>query len=290
MTPFAVTLVLISALMHAGWNMVLRNQRSTNMFLSMSIVLVVVALAPALLAELIAPSVIVPVWTQIVLGGCCLGIYYLGMTNSYRGGDFTVAYPLARALPVLIVACAELFLGTPPTLVGWIGILLIAGGSVILPLQSFRELHLARYWNRTTLWILLAAFAIAGYTITDSTALRELPKGLGFALRYNVFEAVVAGIVYVLILLVLRENAPLPSRLTEWWLPALAMFFVFGAYTLVLWAFQSDDKASYVIGLRQISIVFGVVAGAYVFRERGARLRIPAAVVITIGVMFVALA
>ena len=156
MTPFAVTLVLISALMHAGWNMVLRNQRSTNMFLSMSIVLVVVALAPALLAELIAPSVIVPVWTQIVLGGCCLGIYYLGMTNSYRGGDFTVAYPLARALPVVIVACAELFLGTPPTLVGWIGILLIAGGAVILPLQSVHELHIARYWNRTTLWILFS--------------------------------------------------------------------------------------------------------------------------------------
>lgn len=290
MSPFAVALVLVSALMHASWNMVLRQQRSTNMFLSMSIVLVVVALAPALIAELVAPPVIAPVWTQIALGGCCLGIYYLGMTNSYRGGDFTVAYPLARALPVLIVACAELVTGTPPTLIGWIGILLIAAGSVVLPLQSLHELQFARYWNRTTLWILLAAFAIAGYTITDSTALRELPKGLEFAVRYNVFEAVVAGIVYVLILAILRENAPLPARWKDWWLPAMAMFFVFGAYTLVLWAFQSDDKASYVIGLRQISIVFGVVAGAYIFQERGARLRIPAAVVITIGVALVALA
>jgi drug/metabolite transporter (DMT)-like permease len=189
-----------------------------------------------------------------------------------------------------MVACAEVALGEAPSPLGWLGIILIALGSMIVPLQSLRELSAARYWNRTTLWILMAATGITGYTVTDSAALRQLPNGLAFAMRYGILEAVVGGIIYWLMLRLTRETIVLPARLADWKLPALATLFVFGSYSLILWAFQSDDRASYVIGLRQISIVLGVVAGAYFFRERGARLRIPAAVVITLGVVLLSLA
>lgn len=290
MSLFTLALVLTSAAMHAGWNLLVRDKLAINMFLCLSIVAAVLFLLPVLLLELIGPPVLSVVPYNLLLGGVFLTIYYFGMTHSYRGGDFTVAYPLARALPVLMVACAEVAMGDPPTPLGWVGISMIAAGSILIPLQSLHDLNITRYWNRTTLWILLAATGIAGYTVVDSIALRRLPNGLPVAMRYAILEALVAGVLYFLVLRAVREGVALPTKLGDWRLPTLATLFVFGSYSLILWAFQSDDRASYVIGLRQISIVLGVVAGAYLFRERGARLRIPAAVVITAGVILLSLA
>lgn len=290
MSLFSIALVLISAAMHAGWNLLVRDQRGVNMFISITIVSAVLLLPLMLAAEFLASPVLLAVPLNLLAGGAFLSIYYFGMTRSYHSGDFTVAYPLARALPVLMVACAEAVLGDAPTVLGWIGILLIAVGSMVVPLQSLRELTIGHYWNKTTLWILMAATGIAGYTVVDSAGLRQLPNGLSFAVRYAVLEALIGGALYFLLLRAAREKIILPARLGDWKLPTVATFFVYGSYSLILWAFQSDDRASYVIGLRQISIVLGVVAGAYLFRERGARLRIPAAMVITLGVVLLSLA
>lgn len=290
MSFFSLVLVLTSAAMHAAWNLLVRDQRSINMFMCITVVSLTLFLAPLIWLEWTQ----LPVWSavtwQILVGGIFLSIYYFGMTHSYHSGDFTVAYPLARALPVLLVACVEAVTGDAPSPLGWLGILMIAIGSVLVPLQSLREISVARYWNRTTVWILVAVTGIAGYTIVDRNALLHLPNGLTYAIRYAILEAIVGGILYWLVLRALGETIVLPARLQDWKLPVFATCFVFGSYSLILWAFQSDDRASYVIGLRQIGIVFGVVAGAYLFRERGARLRIPAAMVITAGVILLSMA
>jgi drug/metabolite transporter (DMT)-like permease len=131
----------------------------------------------------------------------------------------------------------------------------------------------------------MAATGIACYTVVDRAALRQLPDGLTYATRYSIIQAAIAGVLYWMLLRWRREQIVLPATLKDWRLPFITTLFVFGSYSLILWAFQSDDRASYVIGLRQISIVMGVVAGAYLFHERGARLRIPAALVITVGVI-----
>ena len=40
------------------------------------------------------------VWMNFTFGGICLAFYYLGLTQGYQSGDFSVVYPLARSLPV----------------------------------------------------------------------------------------------------------------------------------------------------------------------------------------------
>ncbi|RIK15467.1 MAG: hypothetical protein DCC52_18685, partial [Chloroflexi bacterium] len=105
MSLFSLTLVLISAAMHAGWNLLVRDQRRINMFMGITVVSVIIFCAPLLLLEFFTAPVFSVVPLNIVFGGAFLAVYYFGMTHSYRGGDFTVAYPLSRALPVLLVAC-----------------------------------------------------------------------------------------------------------------------------------------------------------------------------------------
>ncbi len=290
MSPFSLGLVLLSAAMHASWNLLVRDRRAINMFLSISIGATVLIFPFLLLLEFILPPVLWAVPWYLVVGGILQAVYYMGMTNSYHGGDFTVAYPLARGLPVLMVAVFEASTGDAPSPLGWMGILLIVIGAVLVPLRSLRELTLAHYWNRTTFWILFAAVGIAGSTLIDRAALLTLPNGLAYALRYSILESVLAGGVYFVLLRLMRAPIVLPATRADWKFPLVAMFFVFVSYSLILWAFQSDDRASYVIGLRQISIVLGVIGGSLLFHERGARLRIPAAVIITTGVILLSLA
>jgi uncharacterized membrane protein len=70
-------------------------------------------------------------------------------------------------------------------------------------------------------------------------------------------------------------------------LPAVGAVCFFGAYWLVLWAFQLTRHASSVVAFRQFSIIIGVTAGFFIYRERGVVVRLAGAVLITIGLVLV---
>ena len=79
-------------------------------------------------------------------------------------------------------------------------------------------------------------------------------------------------------------------RLAPDWRTIAAAGSMAGAYTLVLWAYQLSERASYVVALRQFSIVLGVAAGAVLMRERAPVVRIGAALVIVAGIALVSAA
>ena len=63
----------------------------------------------------------------------------------------------------------------------------------------------------------------------------------------------------------------------------------FGAYWLVLWAYQLAQRAGYVVAFRQFSIVIGVALAFAVFREKGFAVRLTGALLITVGLVLIAL-
>ncbi|MBI4771740.1 MAG: hypothetical protein HY784_15325 [Chloroflexi bacterium] len=290
MPPLAVGIVFLSTFMHAGWNLIVREQRATDIFLRTLLVIGVVGIGPALAAEFLGTPVLATAGTYLLLAGLFQGLYFLGLTLGYRTGEFTVVYPLARALPVLLVAISDLIQGNAPTPLGWLGIGLVSTGCVALPLDSARGFKLSRYWNRATGWTLLTALATVGYTVVDSAAARVMPRGLSTALSYGLFETFLSLIAYGLILAWLRHPMLATGQPAAWPRTCLVAALLFGAYALVLWAYQLSAHASYVIALRQFSIVIGVVAGSLLFREPAPGLRIAAALTITLGGVCIALA
>ena len=63
----------------------------------------------------------------------------------------------------------------------------------------------------------------------------------------------------------------------------------YACYWMVLWAYQLVDRASYIVAFRQFSIVLGVVAAFVIYKERGLAMRIPAAAMITGGLVIIGL-
>ena len=284
-----VGLVLLSAFMHAGWNLLVRDQRAGEIFLRMTGVVTVAGIVPAIAVEILGVPLPAPAWVYLSLGALFQGMYFFTLSRGYRSGDFTVVYPLARALPVLMVALGDVVSRRPPTPIGWIGLAMVSGGSFLAPLRSLREISWVRYWNRTTLWIVLTALTVVGYTLVDKQGSEQLAPGALTAARYGLFEMGISGAAYAALLKALRQPFSQEPGRRAWWTAALAGLLLYGAYWLVLWAYQLTDRASYIIALRQFSIVLGVIPGALIFREGATALRIGASLILTLGIVLIIL-
>jgi uncharacterized membrane protein len=265
--------------------MLARSQHSTGFFIRLLLLIAAIGLAPTLVAEFNSAPLLPSVWRQLIVAGCCQSIYYIGLYRGYQSGDFTVVYPLARATPVLVIAALDVARGQVPTLFGWLGLLLIVIGCILAPLISLRDFALKRYLNATTLWIAVAALGTIGYTAADSHAAKLLSPGLGTSVRYHVLECSIALIGYWAILSMMHKPVCITVSWSDWRSSGIAAAGLFGSYALILWAFQLSAHISYIVAVRQFSVVLGVGAAVILFREPAVRFRLLAALLITGGTL-----
>jgi len=136
----------------------------------------------------------------------------------------------------------------------------------------------------------IAALGTVGYTVADKLAADAISAagraGAGAAFRYGSWEFAVST-AYFLPLLALadRIRPPAGSASPARWAAIGAIgALMYVTYALVLWAFQLSWQTSYVVALRQFSIVAGVVGGALLLGEPARALRITGALVILAGV------
>ena len=320
MPPFAVGIVLCSTLFHAGWNLAAkRRSDSWTALLQILTLISVPGLLIAAAAELFAVRLLPHVWPHLLGAGCAQAVYFLGLTMGYRAGDMGVVYPVTRALPVLFLGGFDLLRNLPPSPFGWLGLALVAAGCIVISKGARVERgaavggRFARRLHPTLGWAAVGAAGTVGYTAFDKLAaevmLRESGGGLLDAFRYGLWEFVVSTALYAALLaaamrIAARRRQAAAPRSTppaaaphrfRWpatpdWRTAAAAGSMAGAYTLVLWAYQLSERASYVAALRQFSIVLGVAAGALLMRERAPVLRIGAALVIVAGIALVSAA
>jgi drug/metabolite transporter (DMT)-like permease len=286
----AVSLVLLSTFMHAGWNLLVRSQpRAGYTLLRITLVVVGIGLGPALIIEVVDKSLLPQIWPYLVITGIFQAVYQVGLAQGYQNGHFTVVYPVARALPILLLAVIDGLRGRTPSPMAWLGMMLILGGCIVIPLESLRNFKLSYYWNGVMIWIVITALGTVGYTMIDKLAAEFIPPGPGPAARYGIFEFAATTLFYWLILKMMRQPTRGPGGWAGWKVPVMGAIGFFGAYWLVLWSYQLSPQASYVVALRQLSIVTGVIIGAMLFHEPAPTLRLSASLVIVAGITCITL-
>ena len=210
--------------------------------------------------------------------------YALG--SSYRSGDFSLVYPIARGLGVALVPVLALFLFDERlSPLGGTGVSLVVTGIVTLHLlprlgQGTREpLRL----GAGTWWALLTGLTIAAYSLVDKA---------GVARLHPVPYIFLLGLGSSLILLPAMRARAAALR-TEWranWRAILAASTMnLTAYLLVLFAFRLS-KVGYVVAGRELSIVFSALIGSLWMNEGPLLPRLAGAAVVLAGVVCVALA
>ncbi|HUM68059.1 MAG TPA: hypothetical protein PLK31_04340, partial [Chloroflexota bacterium] len=223
MPLFPLILVSISTFMHAGWNLLARRKQGQDIFLPVLALVTLVGVGPALLAEVVRSPILPVVGVYLLWTGVFQSLYFLGLLRGYQSGHFTVVYPVARSLPVLVLALVDVAQGRPPSLWGWLGMVLISAGCLLAPLESWRDFSWRRYWNVTTWWILVTAVGMIGYTLIDRAAAQVMNPGsdtavggFGLAVRYALFQAATSFCAYWL-LLRWQRHRPAPVTRRDLW-------------------------------------------------------------------------
>ena len=259
--------VLFSALLHAGWNALVR--AAADKFAS---TLAVVLGAGALALPLPAAAS----WPYVLASGLIHVVYFTLVAWSYRHAELSLAYPLMRGTaPALAAVGALLWLGESPTPGGWLGVALICAGVLSLAGAAWR----ASPAHAGALGFALAnAVVIAGYTVIDGRGARLS----GHALAYTGCVFLLTALFLLLAALAQRGRAVFTSLRPLARTAALGGGGTLAAYALVLWAMGHAPIAS-VAALRESSIVFAALIGVLFLRERISRARVMAIALVCAG-------
>jgi len=288
MTGLALTLILISAVAHASWNLLAKRARSSGVaFIWMFCVMSAVIYAPLGLWVVLVQKPAIG-WMQlgVMLGSLVFHTaYFITLQRGYRVGDLSLVYPLARGTgPLLSTTAAILVLGERPTPIALAGALLIVACVFVMAGGGF-GLGRSDEKVRWALWYgLLTGAIIAGYTLWDKQAVAVL---LVPPLLLDWFNN--SGRALILAPVALRRWDEVRLHWQKHRLEALGIAILSPlSYILVLSALKFTP-VSYVAPAREISILLGAALGARFLAEGDVKRRLFAASGIVLGVVFLAL-
>ena len=249
--------VLFAAALHATWNALVKG--NSDKILGMTAV--VLGHAPfALLAMPFVPLPALASWPYLAAGVALHLGYQLFLMFSYRIGDLTQVYPIARGSAPLIVAGVSIaFLGVQLSSSSLVAIAII--GCAIMSLVFVRNSDGLTNPRAAAMALATGCF-IASYSLCDGLGARQAGTAVGYYAWLTLFNA-------VLFALIIRVTKPgilsqLPSRGRMIALIGGGASFL--AYAIVTWAFTMAPIAL-VTALRETSIVFALIIGVVFLKE-----------------------
>jgi drug/metabolite transporter (DMT)-like permease len=269
LTPFAIILVLSAALLHAGWNALLRGgaDRAQSM-LVMNIAVGIAGLAMLAVAGLPSSADV-----YVVASGLLHLIYNALLVRMYRSGDLGETYPVARGTsPALVALGGSLFAGEWMGLMASVGIGLVCAGIFMLAAARAGRLH------AMNLPVALATgVSIAAYTIVDGIGVRASGNWIAYVGGIFAFFLVMP-----LWYLARRQLAMFVMSPAEVAKAASGGLISLAAYGAIIWAMQAGSMGA-VSALRETSVLFAALLGAIFLNERLTALRIAACCIIAAG-------
>ncbi len=272
--------VLAAAFMHAAWNVMvkLKLDRFLSLFLIQTLMGV---MGIAMLAVFAFPSR--ASWPYALASGVLHTGYNLFLARSYRTGDLSQVYPIARGTAPLLTLIAVWFVaGERIGVAGGIGVGVLVTGIWLVGLAGRGQLRLD---GLTLFFALGTSVFIAAYTVVDGLGGRVSGSPSGYAALVFVLDAVflLGWAVALRGPSVLRAVAPF------WKSGAVGAVLSASAYWIVIWAMSHAHIAA-VAALRETSILVVMLMSAWLLKEPMTLTRIGGAALIVCGAVLLRLA
>ncbi|MGH2479971.1 MAG: EamA family transporter [Ktedonobacteraceae bacterium] len=282
--PFsALGLLVLSAFLHATWNLLVKRAQEKQVFTWWALMIGLLCFSPLLLQVRTFP---ISIWPYVLCSGLMEAVYYFVLIRAYQYGDFSLVYPMARgAAPALLTLWAVLFLGERPAPQGFVGIGLLITGLVVVGGTTWWRQRQASSLAGAALGLALAtACCVSIYSAIDGAAVRHVA-----ALPYTVMVVGLAGTLLTpLIVLRYGGKAMLTELRTSWPRIVLAGVLSLLTYMLVLLAY-SYSSVSYGGAIREVSVVIAAFIGWRWLGEGFGRARVLGAALIFLGILAIAL-
>ena len=267
--------VILAAFLHAVWNAMVKKMKDKYIGMSgivfghLPASIVIIFLTPIPAPESI-PFIIL---SAIIHNG-----YQWFLLNSYKFGDYTKVYPVARgAAPILVTIISLFFLGTVLSNFEIIGIFTISAG--ILSLSYFDKNPFKD--QKEIIYALTTATFIMGYSITDGIG----AKISNSFLSYMGWSFILNAIIFSILLSFIGQKKIITKTITK----GKFIFLIGGTtsyivYGIVVWAF-TKAPIPIVATLRETSIIFALLIGNYFLKEKFTFFKMVAVLTIFCGVL-----
>ena len=278
-----VLAVLCGAVLHAGWNTLVKAGGDKELDVALVHSLGAIVCLPLLAWTGLPPR---EAWPFLATSLCIHVAYYVTLTGAYQHGDLGATYPIMRgSAPMLVALGSAALLGESLSPAAWLGISAITAGVLLVGLSHPGE---TLHHGRALAFALANACVIAGYTFVDGRGVRVATAAGSTAAAYVVLLFVLDGLPYPA-LVAWRRGAAGRAAMWDyvrarWLLASLGGLASLGSYWIALWAMTRAPVAA-VSALRETSVLFATVLSVWVLKERFGLQRVAGAVVILGGVV-----
>jgi drug/metabolite transporter (DMT)-like permease len=283
MSAVAIVLILISAGIHATWNLFAKRlpggAETTWLFTTIGVAVYTPLTAAVFLVTGYRPAGID--WLFLVGTGLLQAAYFTVLRRGYAAGDLSIVYPLARGTgPLTAILLAVVLIGERPEPLTIAGALTITAGTLVLatPIRRHGDQRAAVLYG-------LATGAIIGtYTAWDGYAVGPLAIP-----ALVVIWCADVGRSLILTPVAVRRLGAIRATWRSHRLEAASIGVLSTAsYLLVLLAMTIAPVSS-IAPAREISIVIGTLLGMTALGEPVGPRRIAASAIIALGVVLVAI-
>jgi len=291
MNEIVIILVVLSALMHALRNFFTKKAYDKQAFVWWYEVFGLLFFTPVFAFVLFKDGFEFSISFFIVLiSGFIHFMYWFFLAKSLENGELSLVYPIMRSSPALVLVFSITVLGEEVSLLGGFGILFVAFGVYTINMEKVSVSQLCRpikavRSDRATQFALLTLFSVAAYSVIDKIAVEQMNAAI-FAYLYPWFSLLLYSF-YI------NRVKPKGELRKEWAVDKKTILVcgflsIFG-YFLILLAF-TIERVSYIVGLRQLSIVFAVFLGGQALKEKNRMIRFSAGLIIFLGAYLIAIA
>jgi drug/metabolite transporter (DMT)-like permease len=287
MSTLAFSLIVISAVMHALWNLLVKRSGHKTAFIWWMFV------ASGSLFTLTLPLAPEPftwpepeIFVMITAGAVCFVLYHLCNGRAYRSGDLSIVYPLSQTSMIYVPIWGVFLLGERLSVTGVCGILLVLSGvysvqlrrlSIAEMIRPFRDLR-----NPSVQSALAAGFIYSIGSIAEKVGVR------GYSPFYFTYLLVLVMLLFMTVNLGRpKYRRQIGETLRRDWRLILASGPVMMASFLTFRYGLNLSKVSYAVPVRQVSIMVGVLIGILFLGESFGRIRLISALLIFLGAVVI---
>jgi len=289
MSTTAFLLILVSSLMHALWNLLVKQSHHKTVFIWW---MFVCSAGLFTMTLPFLPGVFPRPDTSVVLlaAACasCFVLYHLFTGRAYRGGELSLTYPLAQTSMIYVPLWGGWLLGERLTPIGVGGIALIILGAYLVQMQHLSLAELLRPFrslgNPPVQAALVAGFIYSVGAVIDKSGV----------MRYSPLFFTYLLVLFMLFLMTLNLLRPrYRSQIASEWRESRLLILVSGP--VMVGSFLSFRYGlslapmSYAVPVRQVSVLIGVLIGIAFLGESCGRIRVFASLLILAGVFLIRL-
>lgn len=260
-------------MLHAGWNVIVKGG-SDKLYESSLIALG--GGAGVLPALFFLPLPASQSWGFLAASCCIHTTYYVMLSLAYRHTDMAYGYTLMRgAAPLftslLLFAAMDVRLSPG----GFGGIFLLACGILTLAADAVRR---GSFSATGTAMALGNALIIMAYTVSDGYGARASGHAVSYVCWLHLFNALP-----ITAALLLTRGQCYRDYVREHWKPGmLGGLFGLGAYGISIWA-MTKAPVPLVAALRESSVIFGMLFGVWLLKEKLTPARVAAVCLVAAG-------